>query len=201
MKSVYFIFALFLFLVSCKKGKTLEHDVSVQFITLSSSGVYPEGYFPVSNPTETPQYPSYAHDYSPEEISSRFNTKLNSYLNKNKIILQTDTADYVLQITSMNLIESLSSEAYIDSCTTGNPTAYVHYSNLSFTINASIYKQGMLVGSWEEKGKSCETVKSKTDACNAPKIRRIVRTTGWLIDQVAKELRVRVSKKLFELEG
>lgn len=204
MKPVLFVFALLVLLVSCKKGKTLKHEVAVQFITTTHSGVYPEDYFPPfdpNDPTESWHSPNYAHDYSTDEIASRFNTKLISFLDKNKVMLQSDTAEYVLVITNMNLNETLKREGYIDSCSFGAPVNYVYYSSLRFVVSASLYKHGVLVGSWTEEGNSWDKLKSRKDECNAPKIRGMLRETMGLVDQVSKELRVRVSKKMFELEN
>lgn len=203
MKPVLSIFALSVLLISCKKGKTLKHEVAVQFVTTAHSGVYPEDYFPPfdpNDPYESWHSPNYAHDYSTDEIASRFNSKLISFLDKNKVMLQSDTANYVLVITSMNLNESLNRKSYIDSCSFGNPVNYVYYSSLRFVVSASLYKNGVLMGSWTEEGNAWDKVRSKTDECNAPKIRGMLRETTGLVDQVAKELRVRVSKKMFELE-
>jgi hypothetical protein len=204
MKPVLSIMMLSVLLISCKKGKTLKHAVDVQFITTANSGVYPEDYFPPfdpNDPNESWHSPNYAHDYSTDEIASRFNSKLISYLDKNKVILQNDTADYVLVITAMNLSESLNREGYIDSCSFGTPVNYVYYSSLRFVVSASLYRYGILVGSWTEEGNSWDKLKSKTDECNAPKVRGMYRETMGLVQQVSKELRVRVSKKLFELEN
>lgn len=204
MKPVLSILVVSVLLISCKKGKTLKHEVAVQFITATNSGVYPVDYFPPFDPTdpnESWHSPNYAHDYSAAEIATRFNSKLTTYLNKNKVMLQSDSADYVLVITGMNLNETLNRKEYIDSCTFGNPVNYVYYSSLRFVISASLYKHGVLKGSWTEEGNSRDKVKSKTDECNAPKIRGMLRETTGLVDQVAKELRVRVSKKMFELEN
>lgn len=205
MKPVFCFVALSLTLFSCKKGKTLSHDVSVQLIALTSSDVYPEGNFSYMSPTnpDVPSYyiPNYAHEYTPEEIADQFNENLTSCLGKNNIFLQSDSAEYVLVITDMDLEENLHSESYTDSCSANYPTNYVHYSSLEFAIEAKLYKSGMLLATFSEVGKSRETVRSKRDECNAPKIRGAFRGTRSLVIQVSKELRVRVSKKLYELEG
>jgi hypothetical protein len=203
MKPVLSILMLVVLLISCKKGKTLKHEVAVQFITTVNSGIYPEDYFPPfdpNDPSESWHSPNYAHDYSSDEIAARFNSKLISFLDKNKVILQNDTAEYVLIITNMNLSESLKRESYIDSCSFGNPINYVYYSSLRFVVSASLYKYGVLAGSWTEEGNSWDKLKTKTDECNAPRVRGMLRETMGLVDQVSKELRVRVSKKMFELE-
>lgn len=189
--------------LSCKKGKTLPHDVAVQFMTSTEASVYPEDYFPPFdpyNPYEPIVYPNYAHDYSTSEIAANFNKGLISYLNKNKVILQSDAAAYVLKITSMHMSESIERQSYIDSCSFNNTIDYVYISSLSFRVSASLYKNGVLMGSWTEEGNSWERVKSKTDGCNKPKVRQVLRGPYSLINQVAKELRVRVSRKMYELE-
>lgn len=203
MKPFFYFLALSILLISCKKGKTLKHEVAVQFITTTNSGIYPEGFFPPFNPndpTETSHSPNYAHSYSKEQIAEQFNSKLKSCLNKNNIFLQEDSADYVLMITNMNLSESLKRESYIDSCGFNYPIKYVYYSSLRFAIRAELYKNGHLLATFNEEGNSTDSVKSKRDSCNAPEILSMIRSTSSLVDQVAKELRVRVSKKMFELE-
>jgi hypothetical protein len=191
-------------LISCKKGKTLKHDVAVQFITTTNSGIYPESFFPPFNPndpTETAHSANYAHEYSKEQIAEQFNSKLKSCLNKNNLFLQEDSAAYVLIITGMNLSENLKRESYIDSCGPNYPIDYVYYSDLQFSISAELYKNGILLNTFSEKGNSHDVLRSKKDECNAPKIFHMIRSTSSLVDQVAKELRVHVSKKLFDLEG
>lgn len=203
MKPIFYVLALTGFLVSCKKGKTLPHDVAVQFITPAEASVYPEDYFPPFDPTdpyEPVMHPNYAHDYSTSEIAANFNNGLTSYLRKNNINLQSDTAAYILKITAIHMSESMERRSYIDSCSFNNSINYVYVSSLRFRANASLYKNGVLISSWEEIGKSWERIASKTDGCNAPKIRRIIRGPYSLINQVAKELRVRISKKMYELE-
>lgn len=204
MKPFFYFLTLSLFLISCKKGKTLKHDVAVQFITTTNSGIYPESLFPpfdANDPTESWHSANYVHEYSKEQIAEQFNSKLKSCLNKNNIFLQEDSAAYVLVITGMQLSESLNRESYIDSCGFNNPINYVYYSDLRFSINAELYKNGILLTTFHEEGNSHDSVRSKRDDCNAPKILHMVRSTSSLVDQVAKELRVRVSKKLFDLEG
>lgn len=200
MKPVIRFLLLSFIVLSCKKGKTLPHDVAVQFITLTEASVYPEDHFPSSDPYGPFIYPNYAHDYSTSEIAANFNNGLTSYLNKNNVILQPDSAAYVLKITSIHMSESLESHSYIDSCSYNNTVSYVYTSSLSFKVSASLYKNGVFLDSWTREGKSWERVSSKTDGCNKPKIRHIIRGPYSLIYQVAKELRVRISKKLYELE-
>nr|WP_294859465.1 hypothetical protein [uncultured Fluviicola sp.] len=204
MKLFFYFLALSVLLISCKKGKTLKHEVAVQFITTTNSGIYPEGLFPPFNandPTESSHSPNYAHEYSKEQIAERFNLKLKSCLDKNNIFLQEDSTAYVLVITGMNLSETLKRQSYIDSCGFNNPVNYVYYSDLRFSISAELYKNGVLLSTFKEEGNSHDSVRSKKDSCNAPKILRTARSASSLVDQVAKELRVRVSKKLFDLEG
>lgn len=203
MKPVFFVFALSVCLLSCKKGKKLKHEVAVQFATVSNSEVYPQEYFPLFDPydwNEIPQSPSYAHDYSKEEIANQFNSDLTSYLKKNNVMLRADTAEYVLYINTMYLSESLEREGYIDSCSWDNSIAYVYKSSLRFQVKATLYKNGIVVDSWEKEANSWESIRNKRDECNKPRVRSLVRKTPWLIQQVAKELRVRISKKMFELE-
>jgi hypothetical protein len=204
MKPFFYFFVLSLFLISCKKGKTLKHEVEVQFITTTSSSIYPEGSFPPFNPndpTECSHTPNYVNNCSKEQLAEQFNSKLKSCLNRNNILLQEDSADYIFIITNMNLSENLKRESYIDSCGFNYPVNYVYYSSLRFAIRAELYKNGHLLATFNEEGNSTDSVKSKRDACNAPKILQVIRSTSTLVDQVAKELRVRISKKMYALEG
>ena len=68
-------------------------------------------------------------------------------------------------------------------------------------VKAGLYRNGVLIETWEKKGYSTEKARNKTDDCNAPKIRAAVYDVRGLLHRVAKELRVRISKKLYELEG
>ncbi|MNU52239.1 hypothetical protein D3C71_412460 [compost metagenome] len=204
MKPVFYFFVLLVFLISCKKGKTLSHDVPVQFITTVEASVYPKDYFPAFDPYDPYEpivYPNYAHDYSASEIASNFNSELSSYLNKNNVILQSDTAAYVLKISAIHMSESIERRSYIDSCDFNYSINYVYISTLRFQVSAALYKNGVLMGSWHEEGNSWERATSKTDECNKPRVRQITRGPYSLINQVAKELRVRISKKMYELEG
>ena len=203
MKPVFYVFALSVFLISCKKGKKLKHEVAVQFATVSNADVYPQEFFPLFDPYdiyEIPQSPSYAHDYSKEEIADQFNKDLTYYLKKNNVLLQADTAEYVLYINTMNLSESMEREGYIDSCDWNYSMAYVYKSSLRFRIKATLYKNGIFVDSWAKEANSWESFRNKRDECNKPRVRSLVRKTPWLIQQVAKELRVKISKKMYELE-
>ncbi|WP_430406395.1 hypothetical protein [Fluviicola sp.] len=204
MKPFFCLLTLSLLLISCKKGKTLKHEVAVQFITSTNSGIYPENFFPPfdsNDPTESWHSPNYAHEYSGEQIAEQFNSKLKSCLNKNNVFLQEDSAAYILVITGMSLSETLKRESYVDSCQINYPINYVYYSSLRFAISAELYKNGVLLSTFKEEGNSRDSVRSKKDECNAPKILSMIRSTSSLVDQVAKELRVRVSKKMYELEG
>ncbi|MNJ86575.1 hypothetical protein D3C87_40780 [compost metagenome] len=203
MKPIIYIFALSLCLVSCRKGKKLEHPVSVQFITDDHSAVYPQGHFPLYNPydwTETPIYPWYADANDSTKIAAEFNSDLTDFLAKNNLFLQSDTAEYTLRIQWMKLSESLNKESYTDSCSADYPTRYVYYSSLQFKATATLYKHGIKIDSWTREANSRETIRDKRDDCNKPKVRRIIRRTYSLVSQVAKELRVRISKKMYELE-
>ncbi|MGV3613175.1 MAG: hypothetical protein ACO1N0_19600 [Fluviicola sp.] len=203
MKPILYFLALSVCLISCKKGKKLKHEVAVQFATVSNADVYPQEYFPLFDPYdiyEIPQSPSYAHDYSNQEIANQFNKDLTAYLKKNNVMLQADTAEYVLYINTMYLSESLERQSYIDSCSWDNSMAYVYKSSLRFLVKATLYKNGIIVDSWEKEANSWESIKNKRDGCNKPIVRGILRGTNSLIQQVAKELRVRISKKMYALE-
>lgn len=203
MKPAIYIFTLTLCLVSCRKGKKLPQAVLVQFITQNHSQIYPEGHFPLYNPddwTETPTYPTYADIADTAEIATRFNSNLAGFFVSNNIFLRNDTADYVLFIHYMELTESQLQESYIDSCSAGYPEKYVYYSSLTFKVKATLYKHGVKIDSWTREANSRETVRDKRESCNRPKIRKVIRGTYSLVAQVAKELRVRVSKKMYDLE-
>lgn len=200
MKRLSYLLILCTLLASCKKGKKLPHEVPVQFITLSDASVYPEDHFPPFNPydfSEAVVSPKYAHDYSTSQIAERFNKDLIYHLNKNNVTLQTDTAGYVLKIGSIHLGETIERQSYIDSCGFNYPLAYVYASSLRFSVSASLYKNGVFIKQWIEEGKSSEHVKTEIDDCNKPKVSKLLRGPNWLINQVAKEIRVRVSKELY----
>ena len=104
-------------------------------------------------------------------------------------------------ITGISAVESHHKALYVDSCAFGHPEKYVYYSSLEVTVKAGLYRNGVLIETWEKKGYSTEKARNKTDDCNAPKIRAAVYDVRGLLHRVAKELRVRISKKLYELEG
>lgn len=203
MKSFFYLLILCISVSSCKKGKKLPQEVPVQFIPLTESVVYPESAFPPFNPNDPYEqlvYPRYAHEYSASETAANFNNGLVSYLNKNRVILQSDTAEYVLKITSLYMKESIERQSYTDSCSFNYPIAYVYKSSLRFSVSASLYKNGVFVNKWTEEGNSWERFKSKKDNCNKPEVSSLLRGPYSLINQVAKELRVRISKELYLLE-
>lgn len=204
MKVFYYGFVILILSAACKKGKKLSTPLAVQWVTVSEASIAPKDHFPpfdMTDPSEALQYPRYAHDLSKEQIAERFNDDLRSLLSDNNIKLRDDSADYKLVIGTPCLTETLNRHSYTDSCFQSNGLSYVYSSCLNFTVRATLYKQGVLVESWQREGKSWERVKSGVTRCNAPKIGILFRTSGDLITQVAKELRVQISKKLKDLEG
>ena len=203
MKPFLYFLALSICLFSCRKGKKLPHEVRVQLITLTKSEVYPKDYFLLSDlgePTEILISPSYVNAADSQEIASNFNDDLTRHLEKNNIYLQTDSTDYVLYIESMNLTESYKYTSYTDSCSWDYSEKYVRYSALKFKVTATLYKNGIKLDSWTREANSTESVRAKRDKCNTPKIFPIVRRTNALVNQVSKELRVKISMKMYELE-
>lgn len=204
MKPVFYVFALSVCLISCRKGKKLPHEVRVQLITLTESEVYPKDYYLLTDqgePTGILISPSYVDTDDSSEIATNFNDDLTRNLKKNNVYLQSDSADYVLYIESMNLTESYKYTSYIDSCSWDYSEKDVRYSALKFKVKATLYKNGIKLDSWTREANSTERVRSKRDNCNAPKILPIFRVESALINQVSKELRVKISRKMYELEN
>jgi hypothetical protein len=190
--------------VSCKKGKKLPQTVYVQYDPATTASVSPVDNFEPFDEYdiyEVPQSPSYVHDLSPAEIATRFNEDLAYWLSRNNIQLTTDPALYLLDITSLQLSESLSRQSYVDSCSSSTSVSYVYYSDISFTADASLYKNGVLVDSWSRWSSSSEKVRNKTNKCNEPKIRGPLCGPSCLIERIAKEVRMKVSRKIYDLEG
>ncbi|MCC6701641.1 MAG: hypothetical protein IT221_08955 [Fluviicola sp.] len=203
MKRWPFLFLIVFVSFSCKKGKILPAKILVHFEGVQQAGIYPEGNFELYD-----YYNNYIGSYSPNYVggldnstyAQQFNDELQRLLEKNNIQLTSAPAEYELKINSFFVDESLNKEAYTDSCSSDYQTAYVYYSDLQVHASVSLYKNGYFIETWEKNGYSTETVKTKTDACNQPKIRSALFGPIGLSDRVAKELRVRISKKMYELE-
>jgi hypothetical protein len=203
MKRLIFLLLLAFSFNACKKGKVLPSMTLVHFEGITQAGIYPEGNFELydDNNNYIGTYsPNYVGGLENQAFAEQFNEELKRLLEKNNIQLTSAPAAYELKISSFYVQESLNRDSYIDSCSAGYPTAYVYYSDLQVHASASLYKNGFFIESWEKNGYSTETVRTKTDACNQPKIRSALYGPSGLSDRVAKELRVRISKKMYELE-
>ena len=102
-------------------------------------------------------------------------------------------------ITSVSIQESNNRQSYFDSCSL--LSKYVYYSDLHVYANVKLYKNGSEVGSWTGHKYSWEGVRSKTDGCNKPKIRSILCGSDCMLNEAAKDIRVAVANKIYELEG
>ncbi len=203
MKPVGCLILIVLMLYSCKKGKTMPHDVPVQFVTWNASGIFPQGNFAPFDPTdpnEPSHTPNYANLYTQEELATEFNEDLTTFLGKNRVFLQPDSTGYRLVINTMNLRETLHRKSYTDSCSWNYEKDYVYYSSLKFSVNATLYQNGIKVLTFNEIGESRDRVRSKRDQCNAPKICSALRGPKSLVTQVARKLRVAISRELYERE-
>lgn len=198
--SLLFLLVLF---VSCRKGKTLPDVVYVHYDGPTTAYQYPTGRFSPFDPFdiyEVPQYPSYVDQNQNEKLASDFNDELKRLLEKNNVVLTTEPAEYSLHVGTLDVSESLNRQSYVDSCSYWNETAYVYYSDLDASVTITLKKNGYYINSWTRHAMSSEKVRDKRDDCNRPKIRSIGRGPSSLVEQLARELRVKISKQLYELE-
>jgi len=201
----YFLLILIVavFSAGCRKGKKLPHVVYVHYEGVSSIGIWPQGPFDPIDPYnlfEPVHYPSYVSVSDADYLMDQFDKDLAAFLKKNNVVLTSDPADYTLTITNLSVTESLSYSSYIDSCSWDYSTAYVYYSKLHSQVNATLTRKGGYVGSWERNGFSEERVRDKRGSCNEPYIGSIQRDPDDLVSQMARELRVKVANKLYDLE-
>lgn len=187
---------------SCHKGKKLPETIYVAYQPASGASISPEDHFAPIDPydvTEPWIYPSYVNYYTSAEIEQEFSESLEKKLKGNNIILTQDSAVYKLVIGSLQLSEKLNWQSYYDSCM--GTTSKVYYSDLEFDAHASLFKEGVLIDTWSRAGMSSGRVKGKTNKCNEPKTRGPVRGVSSLIDQVAGEIRMKISRSIYLSEG
>ncbi len=200
----YLLILLVAVLSGCRKGKKLPEVVYVHYDGVSSVGIWPQGPFDPIDPFDSYEpvhYPSYVFVSDADYLADGFDKDLAAYLKKNNVILTSDPAEYTLTITNLSVTESLSYASYTDSCSWDYSTAYVYYSKLHSTVNATLTRNGGYVGSWERNGFSEERVRDKRGSCNEPYIGNIKRDPRDLVGQMARELRVKIANKLYDLEA
>lgn len=203
MRFVVYLFALFLVFTSCRKGKVLPNPLYVHFEGFEKIEISPNGDFPPFNPldlneTSHPrQYVNYL-DSSSEALT--FKKDLSDLLKKNNVFLTSDTAAYEIKLT-VGITEGINRQSYADSCMFMNPIAYVYYSDLHVYADVTLYKYGQFLKSWSFTNSSTETVRSKTDGCNKPKIRSVLCGTDCLMEKLEKQIRYNLANELYFLEG
>lgn len=203
MKGVFLFLLMGLTFLACKKGKVLPNIIQVHFDGIEHAGIYPEGNFELfdqNNQAIGTYMPNYVSGMNSSSYAQQFNDELRRLLKKNNIELTSEPAAYDLKINGFYVEESLNKTSYIDSCSFGSPTAFVYYSDLKVHASISLFKNGFSIDTFEKNAYATETVKSKTDNCNKPKIRSALYGPEGLSKRVAKELRVQISKKMYELE-
>lgn len=203
MRYLSFILLMAVFSAGCRKGKKLPHVVYVHYEGASSISLWPQGPFAPIDPFdiyEPVHYPSYVNVNDADHLTDEFNKDLIDYLKKNNVVLTSEPADYTLTISNLSVSESLSYSAYTDSCSWDYSTAYVYYSKLHSQVNATLSRKGYYIASWTRNGYSEERVKDKRGSCNEPFIGSIRRDPNDLVSQMARELRIKVANKLYELE-
>ncbi len=191
-------------LSSCKRGKKISNPVPMTIVCSNVSSISPEGAFEPFNsfdPFEPVQYPQYVSYFTENEIDALFRKDLTDFLYKNNIFLVDTVCPFELRITQISVDEGINRESYTDSCSFNYETAYVYYRDLEVTVTAKLYRNGQQIESWTRTASSRERVRNKRGSCNEPLIGGAIRDVDDLISQAAKELRVKISKFLYELEG
>jgi hypothetical protein len=181
----------------------MPEKLYVHYVGPTGASVYPQGAFSPFDPFdiyEQTQYPRYVDPNESQQLADAFNVSFTDMMKKNNVILTSDPADYTLQITMMDVTESLYRSSYVDSCSWWNEMSYVYYSSINATIHAKLTKNGVYVDSWERHAGASEDIRNKTDGCNKPLVRSISRQPSSLFYQMGKELRKKVSNKLYQVE-
>lgn len=181
----------------------MPETLYVHYDGVTNAGVYPQGAFSHFDPydfNEPDRYPSYVDPDDSQELADDFNSYLLKIMKKNNIILTSEPADYTLSISTLSVSESLNREGYVDSCSFLNETNYVYYSELNAMLRAELTKNGVYVDSWERNAGSSEEIRDEKSSCNAPLVRRIYRGPSSLFYQLAKEVRMTCSRRLFKEE-
>lgn len=181
----------------------MPETLYVHYDGVTNAGVYPQGAFSKFDPfdyNEPDRYPSYVDPDDSEELAADFNSYLVKLMKKNNVILTSEPADYTLSISTLSIGESLNRTSYIDSCSWSNETHYVYYSELGALVRATLKKNGVYVDSWERNAGSSEEIRDKKGSCNEPLVRRIFRGPDSLFGQLARELRMTSTKRLYKEE-
>lgn len=202
MRLVIVSILLLLLSLSCRKGKVLPGPIYVEYHDVTKACVSPQGAFGQFDPYaiyEAPQYPEYVDTSDAQSYANNFNTTLKTALEKNNVYLSETPSDYKLQVTSLCVNESRHRQSYYDSCSSN--TNYVYFSDLEAVVYASLFKNGVLIDSWNRHTASHESVRSKLDSCGEPKVRRVLCGINCLLDRLAKELRAKVSTAIYTNEG
>lgn len=179
----------------------MPEKIYVHYEGVTSSGIYPQGAFSHFDPydfSEPDRYPSYVDVSDADDLAAGFNQDLADFMERNNIILTSDPADYELKVLYLAVGESLSRDSYFDSC--ANASRYVYYSELDATVEAKLYKNGFAVDSWERHASSSEEIRDKRGSCNEPKVRSIFRKPSSLFGQLARELRMTCSRRIYKEE-
>ncbi len=200
----YLLFLVFIF-VGCRKGKNLPDVIYVHYEGPTIAHQYPTDAFDKFDPydfDEPLQYPDYIYLSDSDDLANEFNETLIRLLEKNNIILTTEPAEYTLHIGSLSVGEGLNRHSYVDSCASiwDTEPSYVYYSDLSASVTATLRKNGAYINDWNRNATSSEKVRDKTDGCNCPKIRSIWRKPSSLVSQLASEIRMKVSRQIYDLE-
>ncbi len=180
----------------------MPHPVNVQFVCVDKGMISPVGAFSKFNPNDPFEelcYPQYVDYLDSSDLANTFSDDLRDLLHKNNVELISDSSAYKLVISTISIHESNNRQTYFDSCYMANK--YVYYSDLDVNVYATLYKNGVEVGSWTGHKYSWEGVRSKTDGCNKPKIRSILCGSDCMLNDAAKDLRVAIANKIYELEG
>lgn len=195
-------------LFSCKKGKKLPETIYVHYDDVELCAVSPNddehtillynADFPYQVIGEETYPAENTNAEDSDDLADHFNSWLKDYLKKNNVILTSDPAEYTLKITSLWIGEDIDFETYADSCT-GSMEKKEHFS-LNSQVKASLYKNGGLVESWERNANATSVKRPAFNKCNRPKYSGPARGPFTLVKQLSKELRVRVSKKIYDLE-
>lgn len=198
-----FLFLVFIF-AGCRKGKTLPNVVYVHYEGPASASLYPTGAFAPFDPnsqTEIPRYPYYVYQKDSNDLANHFNERLAKFLKKNNIILTSEPAEYSLHVSSLRVTESLQRQGFVDSCSFWYDTDYVYYSSINARVSITLKKNGAYIQDWTREESSSEKVRDdKRDGCNRPDVRSCWDDPSDLVSQLAREIRVKVSRKLYELE-
>lgn len=203
MRFTFYLLFLGVLFVGCRKGKTLPNVIYVHYDGPVNAKMYPTGAFAHFDPydfNEPDRYPFYVSQSDTDDLANDFNELLVKLLKKNNIILTSEPAEYTLSIGYLSVGEGLNRESYTDTCSFWDEPAYVYYSDLSATVTATLKKNGVYINDWTRNATSSEKVREQTESCTEPKVRSIWRRPDSLVGQLAKEVRMKVSRQLYDLE-